>query len=183
MLVGQGADKGDGPGPVFDGVDAGGGHRGVRGHSGHAHGVQLAALVCRDRAHAGRLADHAAECLHVGGAAAVQSAVAYFRRERVAGPGLAIHRYDVGVAGEHDASGNGAIMGGKGTEEVGLGAVRIGNKNGLQAQAGQLCRHCFDQFHDENAQPFKVTYKGTPRIFHRKDALEPLRPQVGIPEP
>ena len=47
---------------------------------------------------------HAGEkALHVGGAAAVEAAVALDEREGIAVPGLAVDRHDVGVAGEADA--------------------------------------------------------------------------------
>src|SRR5690606_6195343 len=60
------------------------------------------------------------EGLHVGGAAAVEAAVARDDAEGVAVPGLALDRHDVAVSGEHHAA---RRLRAEAGEEVGLSAI------------------------------------------------------------
>src|SRR3712207_8780343 len=58
------------------------------------------------------------ERLHVAGAAAVQTAVAYLGIERVTGPRLAINRNNIGVTGQDHTTRPRAVGGGNGGNQV-----------------------------------------------------------------
>ena len=82
------------------------------------------------------------EALHVAGAAAVEPAVAGGEGEGVGGPGLALDRHHVGVAGEHDAAlGRGADERG----ERGLVAAGVGVAEARDAEAGEIVLDEADQ--------------------------------------
>src|SRR5439155_21810155 len=81
----------------------------MRDHVAHADAADL--LVVRDgemnrpgelaRRHVGHRRETAGdEALHVGGAAAEQTAVALLEPKRIARPGLPVDRHHVGMAGE-----------------------------------------------------------------------------------
>ena len=48
----------------------------------------------------------AIEALHVAGAAAIEPVVTTNSSERIGGPGLAVDRHDIGMAGQHNAAGS-----------------------------------------------------------------------------
>jgi hypothetical protein len=63
--------------------------------------------------------------LHVRGTAAIGSLVAHDEAERVAAPGLALDRHDIGVAGQHDPGHVGRSDRGK---QIGLAAILAGDQ-------------------------------------------------------
>lgn len=71
--------------------------------------------------------DRGAEGLHVRGAATVEPPLPGFGRERVTVSRLAVHGDYIGVAGQHDAAADGAIVGRNRCGRVGFVAVRAGN--------------------------------------------------------
>ncbi|MCY1240127.1 hypothetical protein D9M72_529600 [compost metagenome] len=85
------------------------------------------------------------KALHVAGAAAVELAVAHHRLERVGGPVLAVHRYHVGMAGEHDAAVGVAVGGGHGDEQIGLVPLRVVAQMRLQPLGQEMVAHRLDQ--------------------------------------
>jgi hypothetical protein len=83
------------------------------------------------------------KALHVGGAAAIEPAVAFDDGERIIGPCLVRHRDNVGVTGEHDPTGR---VGSDGGEQAGLGAVGVGDQMGLDPLAAEDVGDEADQF-------------------------------------
>ncbi|MCY1535543.1 hypothetical protein D9M68_709530 [compost metagenome] len=81
---------------------------------------------CRQRRqHAGQVA------LHVRRAAPIQAAVALGELERRHAPGLAVHRYHVGVPGEADPA---AVVGADGRVKIGLAAFAVEEQFTVHAQ-------------------------------------------------
>lgn len=75
------------------------------------------------------------EALHVDRAAAIGPAVRDMQRERIARPGLTLHRHDVGMAGEDDAA---LVLRADRGEQRRLVAARIGKAHRGHAPAREV---------------------------------------------
>jgi len=82
------------------------------------------------------------EPLHVGGAAAVEPAVAAGELKRIAGPRLAVDRHHVGVAVEHHAAVDGGSDPGM---QVGAGAGVVEAQVGFDVRRRQIVANIGDE--------------------------------------
>ena len=80
--------------------------------------------------------DDADEGLHVRAAAGVVPAVADFGGERIRGPVLAVDGDNIGVTGQHDSAGGGAVGGRDGGEQIRFGALEV--RDPLRGDARRL---------------------------------------------
>src|SRR3712207_7174959 len=85
------------------------------------------------------------ERLHVAGAAAVQTAVAYLGIERVTGPLLAINRNNICVTGQDHTTRPRAVGGGNGGNQVGLLPVGGGKDRRFDPVPAQFVGRDLDQ--------------------------------------
>ncbi|MCY1444563.1 hypothetical protein D9M71_610410 [compost metagenome] len=82
------------------------------------------------------------EAFHVSRATAIQAPVALTQDKRLDRPGLAVHGHHIGVPGQHHAAN---VLGADGSEQVGLGALRVMEQFAFHPQLGQVITDKADQ--------------------------------------
>ena len=125
--------------------------------------------------------DTGQEALHVGRTPAVDAPALGAGPERVAGPGLARHRHDVGMPRQHDAR---HVARADHRPEIGLRTAVVGDQAGFDVKFGQMRAHELDQLEIGaealGVEPDQAVEQGGGRGHGRSIGYRPV-PVIAVP--